>query len=59
MDNSSVIWKRPDGFHGANPSDFMVVDIGSESRLWLHKSDFENFPFRISGSWSGEKDSKN
>ena len=24
-----VIWKRPDGFHGADPSDFMVVNLGN------------------------------
>ncbi len=47
----NVIWKRPDGFHGASPQDFLVVDVGNQSRLWLHKSDHKNFPFRISGGW--------
>lgn len=50
----NVIWKRPDGFHGANPTDFIVADLGSETRLWLHKSDHENFPFRVSGAWQDE-----
>ena len=50
-----VIWKRPDGFHQASPSDYIVVDISSHSRLWLHKTDQENFPFRVSGGWQDEK----
>ncbi len=45
-----VVWKRPDGFHGAVPTDFKVVDIG-EANLWLHRSDRDQFPFRISGGW--------
>ena len=58
MEKTSVIWKRPDGFHGAAPEDFVVVDIGGESRLWLHKTDHDNFPFRVSGTWQGEDLSK-
>lgn len=50
-----VIWKRPDGFHGASPSDFRVVELDGHSRIWLHKADHEWFPFRISGDW-GEED---
>jgi len=50
-----VIWKRPDGFHGASPSDYTVVDISSHSRIWLHKTDQDNFPFRVSGGWQDEK----
>jgi hypothetical protein len=46
-----VIWKRPDGFHGADPADFQVVDLGGQSRIWLHKRDHAHFPFRISGGW--------
>ena len=46
-----VVWKRPDGFHGAAPTDFKVVDIGSQARIWLHRTDTQNFPFRISGGW--------
>lgn len=50
-----LIWKRPDGFHGASPTDFRVVDLGGRSRLWLHKVDRDQYPFRISGGWE-EKD---
>lgn len=46
-----VIWKRPDGFHGAVPSDFFVVEIAGQMRIWLHKSEHEWFPFQISGGW--------
>jgi hypothetical protein len=46
-----VIWKRPDGFHGADPSDFMVVNLGNHSKIWLHKRDDTHFPFRIAGGW--------
>jgi hypothetical protein len=50
-----VIWKRPDGFHGASPVDFKVVSIGNQAKLWLHLRDQTNFPFRISGGWQEEK----
>lgn len=46
-----VIWKRPDGFHDANPADFMVVNLGNRSKLWLHKRDHSWFPFRVAGGW--------
>ena len=47
-----LIWKRPDGFHGASPSDFVVHELGGgHSRLWLHKSDRDQYPFRIAGGW--------
>jgi len=46
-----VVWKRPDGFHGATPADFRVVDVGGQARIWLHHSDTTNFPFRVSGGW--------
>ena len=46
-----VIWKRPDGFHGADPSDFMVVNLGNHSKIWLHRTDVSHFPFRIAGGW--------
>lgn len=46
-----VIWKRPDGFHGADPSDFMVINLGNRSKIWLHKKDNSHFPFRIAGGW--------
>jgi hypothetical protein len=50
-----VVWKRPDGFHGAEPKDFKVVDIGNQARIWLHKKDTEWFPFRISGGWQEQE----
>lgn len=46
-----VVWKRPDGLYGADPSDFYIVDIGNHSKIWLHRRDHANFPFRISGGW--------
>jgi hypothetical protein len=50
-----VVWKRPDGFHGAEPQDFRVVDIGDKARLWLHKKDTSWFPFRVSGGWQEQE----
>ncbi len=50
-----LTWKRPDGYHGASPTDFRVVDLGGRSRIWLHKGDRDQYPFRISGGWE-EKD---
>lgn len=49
-----VIWKRPDGFHQAVPSDYVVVEVSENSRIWLHKRDQENYPFRVSGGWADE-----
>ena len=49
-----VIWKRPDGFLTAEPKDFRVYDLSSGTRIWLHKEDLENFPFRVSGGWDDE-----
>lgn len=46
-----LVWKRPDGFHGASPSDFTVFELGGHSRLWLHKTDRDQYPFRVSGGW--------
>lgn len=46
-----LIWKRPDGFHGASPADFTTIDLGQETRLWVHKTDKDQYPFKISGSW--------
>ena len=46
-----VVWKRPDGYHDATPSDFRIAEVGSRARLWLHKTDHEWYPFRISGGW--------
>jgi hypothetical protein len=50
-----VIWKRPDGFHEASPSDYLVVEVSEHSRIWLHKRDQENYPFRVSGGWQDEE----
>lgn len=50
-----VIWKRPDGFHGADPTDFMVVELSNSSKLWLHKKDTAWFPFRIAGGWQEQE----
>ena len=50
-----VVWKRPDGLYGADPSDFAVVKIGNHSKIWLHKRDHSNFPFRIAGGWQEEE----
>lgn len=52
-----VIWKRPDGFHGAEPKDFRVIDIG-HSKLWLHRQDRDQFPFRIAGGWEADDATK-
>ena len=46
-----LIWKRPDGFHGAAPGDFSVLELGGHSRLWLHNIDKDQYPFRIAGGW--------
>lgn len=53
-----VIWKRPDGFHGASPSDYEVVQVANNSKIWLHKHDNINFPFRVSGGWQDEDATK-
>jgi len=50
-----VVWRRPDGFHGATPNDFKVVEIAGHSRIWLHKTDRDWFPFRISGGWQDDE----
>jgi hypothetical protein len=53
-----VIWKRPDGFHGASPSDYDVIEVSPATKIWLHKVDKENFPFRVSGGWLDEAASR-
>lgn len=53
-----VIWKRPDGFLGASPQDYTVVEVANNSRIWLHKQDNVNFPFRVSGGWQDEDATK-
>lgn len=54
----NVIWKRPDGFLGAAPEDYRVIEIADHSRLWLHKRDSDNFPFRVAGGWQEQEASK-
>ncbi len=49
-----LIWKRPDGFLDSHPDDYTVIEIASKSKLWLHKRDRENYPFRVSGGWQDE-----
>lgn len=46
-----VVWKRPDGFHGAVPADFFVIDVGGQVKLWLHRREREWFPFQVTGGW--------
>ncbi|MEY4632146.1 MAG: hypothetical protein RIQ81_2266 [Pseudomonadota bacterium] len=46
-----VVWKRPDGYHDATPGDFRVAEAGTTARIWLHKTDRQWYPFRISGGW--------
>ncbi len=53
-----VIWRRPDGFHGAKPEDFRVIEVEHDVRLWLHKDDQLWFPFQISGGWQDEEQTK-
>ncbi len=54
----NVIWKRPDGFHGASPKDFVVFTLNANANIWFHKKDRDTFPFRISGGWEEEQASK-
>ena len=50
-----VVWKRPDGFLGAEPSDYKAVAIGTDAKLWLHRSDRSWYPFRIAGGWQEQE----
>ncbi len=54
-DKIHVIWKRPDGFHDSKPSDFEIVSLGSHSKIWLHKTNKDWFPFQISGGWQEDE----
>ncbi len=47
-----VIWKRPDGFIGAKPSDYYVFAIGDTCNIWLHRTNNDWYPLQISGGWS-------
>jgi len=53
-----VVWKRPDGFHGAKPSDYHVIELDGHSKIWLHRSNHEWFPFRVSGDWGEEESTR-
>jgi hypothetical protein len=53
-----VVWKRPDGFHGADPADFIIVNVGTRAKIWLHKRDHSWFPFRIAGGWQESEATK-
>jgi hypothetical protein len=53
-----VIWKRPDGFHGAQPSDYHVIELDGHSKIWLHRTNHEWFPFRVSGDWGEEESTR-
>jgi hypothetical protein len=53
-----VVWKRPDGFHDSDPSDFTVVSVGNRAKIWLHKKDHSWFPFRIAGGWQESEATK-
>lgn len=54
----NLIWKRPDGYHGALPSDFKVIRVGDHSNLWVHSTDRDTFPFRVSGGWEEESQTR-
>ncbi len=51
----SLVWKRPDGYREAAPSDFYVASISADAKIWLHKSDKVNYPFRVSSGWQEEE----
>lgn len=53
-----VVWKRPDGFHGASPDDFEIVSLANQTTFWLHKSDNEWYPLRVSGGWQEQESTK-
>jgi hypothetical protein len=53
-----LVWKRPDGYLGAKPEDFRILSISGHSNLWVHKTDRDTFPFRLSGDWANEHLSK-
>ncbi len=54
----NVIWKRPDGFMGAKPEDYQTLDLGGHSNIWLHKSNQNSYPFRVSGGWEEDKQTR-
>lgn len=50
-----VTWRRPDGFHNSAPADYAVVCIDENTRIWVHSSERDYYPFRISGGWQEEE----
>lgn len=50
----NVIWKRPDGYHDAAPSDYYTYELGNRYSIWLHKKDKLEYPLRISGGWEDQ-----
>lgn len=53
-----VVWRRPDGFHGASPGDFVAMQFGGGSRIWLHRAEKDWYPFRVSGGWQDDEHTK-
>ena len=51
----NVIWKRPDGFYDAAPSDYYTHELSKGYSLWLHKTDKLTYPLRVSGGWEDQK----
>ncbi len=51
-------WRRPDGFHNSRPEDFKSVDLENNSRVWLHCTEKDWFPFKVSGGWQDEDATK-
>lgn len=49
-----VIWKRPDGFQNALPSDFRRISLSNGANLWLHHHEIDWYPFQVSGDWEGQ-----
>lgn len=53
-----IIWKRPDGFQNAQPTDFRRVELSNGAQLWLHATEKDWYPFQVSGDWSGQEHTK-
>lgn len=50
-----IIWKRPDGFQNAQPTDFRRVALSNGAQLWLHNHETDWYPFQVSGDWAGQE----
>lgn len=53
-----IIWKRPDGFQSAQPSDFYKVPLSNGAQLWLHNREKDWYPFQVSGDWEGQNETQ-